>query len=63
MVGVRDERWKYVTYPEIDSIDELYDLETDPHEMSNRALEPAFAGKLEEMKAKLDELKKEAEYS
>lgn len=36
--AIRDERWKYVWNPQ--DIDELYDLETDPHEMTNRIDDP-----------------------
>jgi arylsulfatase A-like enzyme len=62
MLGVRTERWKYVTYPTLQDLDELYDLQTDPHEMTNLAADPAFAGKLAEMKAELERLKKETGY-
>ncbi|MBT3374195.1 MAG: sulfatase-like hydrolase/transferase [Lentisphaerae bacterium] len=39
--AIRDRRWKYVWNPQ--EIDELYDLETDPHEMTNRINDPAAA--------------------
>lgn len=57
--GVRTTDWKYVTYPEIDDIDELYDLAKDPHEMKNLALDPAYKDKIEEMKGRLARLKHE----
>jgi arylsulfatase A-like enzyme len=62
MLGVRTERFKYVTYPTLQDLDELYDLQTDPNEMTNLAVDPAFAGKLAEMKAELERLKKETAY-
>lgn len=62
MLGVRTERWKYVTYPTLQDLDELYDLQNDPYEMTNLAVDPAFAGKLAEMKAELERLKKETAY-
>jgi len=63
MFGVRTERWKYITYPDIDDIDELYDLREDPHEMTNLAEDPAHSGTLEEMKAELARLLKETKYA
>ncbi len=39
--AIRDERWKYVWNPQ--DVDELYDLETDPHEMANLAGREEFA--------------------
>lgn len=33
--AVRDERWKLIAYPKIGHL-QLFDLETDPHEMTNR---------------------------
>lgn len=43
MTALRTDRHKLITYPEINDIDELYDLATDPHEMRNLAGDPAFA--------------------
>ncbi|MDQ1255517.1 MAG: hypothetical protein QG656_109, partial [Candidatus Hydrogenedentes bacterium] len=61
--AVRTERWKYIACPQAQGdIDELYDLENDPIEMHNLALDPAHADMLAAMKAKLDALLKESQY-
>jgi len=59
MFGVRTPRWKYITYPEIRDIDELYNLERDPHEMRNLALDPLYAPELRVMKEELARLQRE----
>ena len=56
MVAVRTDRWKYIRYPDIDDVDELYDLSRDPNEMRNVAIDPVASGKLSEMRAELDRL-------
>jgi arylsulfatase A-like enzyme len=53
MQGVRTQRWKYIRYPDIDDIDELYDLQNDPQEMRNLVGDPAAAATLLEMRAEL----------
>ncbi|MEX0324568.1 MAG: sulfatase-like hydrolase/transferase [Puniceicoccaceae bacterium] len=53
MTAVRTERYKLITYPEIDDIDELFDLHNDPHEMNNLAIDPAYADLHAEMKDRL----------
>jgi arylsulfatase A-like enzyme len=62
MLGVRTEDWKLVRYPDIDDIDELYDLRNDRYEMRNLAEDPAHAAKLAEMRAELERLKRETDY-
>ena len=37
MIAVRTDRYKLISYPELNDIDELYDLSKDPHEMDNLA--------------------------
>ncbi|HEY0864455.1 MAG TPA: sulfatase-like hydrolase/transferase [Lacunisphaera sp.] len=53
MTGVRTDRYKLLTYPEINDLDELYDLQNDPHEMRNLARDPAYAQLHAEMTARL----------
>ena len=45
---VRTRRWKYVYYP--DGYDELYDLASDPREMTSLANDPLFEDRISEMK-------------
>jgi arylsulfatase A-like enzyme len=53
MQGVRTRRWKYIRYPDIDGVDELYDLENDRLEMRNLAGTSAATSTLERMRAEL----------
>jgi N-acetylglucosamine-6-sulfatase len=62
IVGVRTEDWKLVRYPNIDDLDEMYDLKNDPHEMRNLAPDPAHAEKLKDLNGELDRLMKETGY-
>jgi N-acetylglucosamine-6-sulfatase len=56
ILGVRTARWKYVHYPELpDDIDELYDLENDPHELRNLIAEPDYAATLGELQSALQQ--------
>ncbi len=50
---VRDRRWKYVW--NATATDELYDLDTDPAELTNRAADPACADELKRLRARLAE--------
>jgi uncharacterized sulfatase len=45
-------RWKYVHFPTL-GIGELYDLEHDPHELDNLFYDPAYAGRVAEMRLRL----------
>lgn len=55
MTAVRTEQYKLITFPEIDDIDELYDVQSDPHEMNNLAQDPAYASVLSSMRGKLQD--------
>lgn len=62
MTGVRTESMKYVRYPDIDDIDEMYDLKTDPGELRNLALDPAYASQKKQLQAELARLMRETGY-
>ena len=54
MLGVRTERYKYATYPDLTAaIDELYDLEADPYELRNLIADPSYAPLLGELQTTL----------
>ena len=54
MRSVRDEHWKLIRYPHINHT-QLFDLESDPHEMKSLAGDPAQAGRIERMMAMIGE--------
>lgn len=57
--AVRTENWKYIQYSEdTDSINELYNLQADPHEEYNLIDEPDAQHRIEAMQQKLDSLLK-----
>jgi hypothetical protein len=62
ILAVRTDRYVYSTYPDIDDLDELYDLKNDPYEMTNLAVLPEYAPLLKKMSKKLEKLKKETKY-
>ena len=51
--AIRTDRWKYIHYPDMDGLDELYKIETDPHELKNRIDDPAARDELAKLKADL----------
>ena len=51
--AIRDERWAYVWNPQ--SVDELYDMDSDPTQLQNRIDDPACAGQRARLRAELDE--------
>jgi N-acetylglucosamine-6-sulfatase len=56
--AVRNERWKYIHYFELEGMDELYDLKADPYEMKNIIREPRAAKTVEAMKQEMERLLK-----
>jgi arylsulfatase A-like enzyme len=58
--AVRTRRHKYIRWIHHDGMDELYDLERDPHELDNRVADPASAGILRELRAELRRLTADA---
>jgi len=51
--GVQADRWKYVRYIDPQPpVEQLFDLQNDPHELKDLALDSAHAKKLEEMRAR-----------
>jgi N-acetylglucosamine-6-sulfatase len=55
--AVRTTRWKYIRYTELEGMDELYDLRSDPHEMHNLIDDPAARQELARMREELERLK------
>ena len=52
--AVRTQRWKYIRYTDLEGMDELYDLRSDPYELTNRIDDPTAQETLRELKAELD---------
>jgi arylsulfatase A-like enzyme len=57
--AVRNKRWKYIHYLELEEMDELYDLKNDPYEMKNLINHPGSQRALAEMKMEMGRLMKE----
>ena len=55
--AVRTARWKYIRYTELEGMDELYDLQSDPLEMRNLISDPAARQALVRMQEELGRLK------
>ena len=56
--AVRNGRWKYIHYHELEGMDELYDLKTDPYELKNLIHQPGVARTLAELKQEMGRLRK-----
>ena len=54
--AVRNKRYKYLHYTELEGMNELYDLAKDPYELHNIINEPAMIGTVKEMKKELNRL-------
>ncbi len=57
--AVRTDRWKYIHYPTLEGMDELYDLRADRYELKNLIKDPAAQSALKQMQAELAKLLKE----
>ena len=51
--ALRTERYKYIRYEELEGMDELYDLESDPFELDNLLPDRAPPGVLENLRSRL----------
>ena len=49
---IRTDRWKYIWYPQINR-EQLFDLQSDPHEMNDLAARPSHTEKLSELRQQL----------
>jgi arylsulfatase A-like enzyme len=56
--AIRDERWKLIRYPQIDKT-QLFDLQSDPHEMRDLASDPASAARIRELTGELEKEQRE----
>jgi N-acetylglucosamine-6-sulfatase len=57
--AVRDRRWKYIQFQDLKGCDELYDLESDPFEMTNLIGAPRAQAMLARMRDRLQALREE----
>ncbi len=56
--SIRDDRWKLIRYPLIDKT-QLFDLQADPHEMTDLAGKPESEGKIKELTTLLEKTRQE----
>ncbi len=54
--AVRDNRYKYIHYMDLQGMNELYDLTNDPYELQNLVASPDYARTLKKMKKELNQL-------
>jgi N-acetylglucosamine-6-sulfatase len=54
--AVRTGQHKFIRYRELEGMDELYDLQEDPYELSNLIGEPAAAGLRRRMESELENI-------
>jgi N-acetylglucosamine-6-sulfatase len=54
--AIRTDRHKFIRYRQLKGADELYDLQADPHELNNLALDADSGPLLQELNTRLDEL-------
>jgi len=58
--AVRNDRWSYIHYLDLEGMDELYDLQDDPYQMRNLIAEPSAQPTLQQLKEELDRLLRES---
>ena len=54
--AIRTDRYKYIRYAELSGMDELYDLQRDPHELNNLLPDQAPRNILGDLRRRLDRL-------
>ena len=54
--AVRSDKWKYIRYPELSGMDELYNLQDDLGELKNLYHSPGHQSRIREMQVKLKQL-------
>jgi N-acetylglucosamine-6-sulfatase len=57
--AVRTDDWKYIRYTDLEGMDELYNLESDPYEIENIINAPEAQARLQDLKAELKRLLEE----
>lgn len=57
--AVRTDRWKYIRYIELEGMDEMYDLQSDPYELKNLIDEESAQTRHKELKSELEKLRRE----
>ncbi|MHC4258594.1 MAG: sulfatase-like hydrolase/transferase, partial [Planctomycetota bacterium] len=59
---IRTKDFKYIIYPDLDDIDEMYDLRNDPYELKNISQDPTYTPQKTELQAELERQMKETGY-
>jgi N-acetylglucosamine-6-sulfatase len=54
--AVRNDRWKYIHYLDLENADEIYDMQNDPYELHNKIGDPSTAADVKAMKDELQRL-------
>jgi len=62
ITAIRTDKYLYSTTPDINDIDELYDVVNDPAELNNLAIKPEFTSIKRQLTQELEQLKKETDY-
>ncbi|MDE0767899.1 MAG: DUF4976 domain-containing protein [Opitutaceae bacterium] len=51
---IREGDWKYIHFPHLEGVDELYHLASNPHEMHKRIEDPNTAQLVKKLKRRID---------